>query len=126
MKRLLGENMGKKYLRIIFISMLVIFLCRLGANKYQENFSREKWMEDPSKRVNIVDDILSEYNLVGKSKAEVIKLLGAPTEQASSKNVNTIIYYLGPEKGFPGIDIELLVIELDDNGDVIKYETHTS
>ncbi|WP_088041822.1 hypothetical protein [Bacillus sp. EAC] len=118
--------MGKKYVRIIFISMLVIFLCWIGVNKYQANFSREKWMEDPSNRVNIVDDLLSEYNLVGKSKAEVIKLLGAPTEQASSKTVNTIIYYLGPEKGFPGIDIELLVIELDDNGEVIKYETHTS
>jgi outer membrane protein assembly factor BamE (lipoprotein component of BamABCDE complex) len=73
----------------------------------------------------MVDDLLNEYKLVGKTKDGVSTLLGTPTATEYFKNENNIVYYLGDERGLISIDSEWLVISFNSNQKVIKYEIHT-
>lgn len=121
-----GTDFGGRFVAKKFFSILIIIvIIWIGFKKYNSNFSSEKWIENPNKRVNIVDDLLNEYKFIGKSKSEVIKLLGTPTEQAYFKEVNNIVYYLGDERGFISIDSEWLVLDFDSLGKVTKYEIKT-
>ncbi len=115
----------KKFLSIIFLIILIIALLGVGFHKYRSNFNTKKWIEDPSKRVNIVDDLISNYKLMGMSKTEVMKLLREPTEEAYFKEENNIVYYLGNERGFISIDSEWLVLHFDEQGKVNKYQILT-
>jgi outer membrane protein assembly factor BamE (lipoprotein component of BamABCDE complex) len=79
----------------------------------------------PAERVCMVDDLLNEYKLVGKTKDGVSTLLGTPTATEYFKNENNIVYYLGDERELISIDSEWLVISFNSNQKVIKYEIHT-
>ncbi|WP_235190074.1 outer membrane protein assembly factor BamE domain-containing protein [Bacillus gaemokensis] len=115
----------KRELKIITGVGMSLFLCcavQLGINEYNSKFHRDAWLEEESKRVYIVDDLLEKHKLVGKSKEEVLQLLGNPTETGRFKETNQIIYYLGDERGFIRIDSERLVLYFNDNDKVMKYK----
>lgn len=97
----------------------------LGVNEYKSNFSEETWFNNHTERVYMIDDLLNDYELKGKTKDEVIKLLGTPTETEYFKDDHNIVYYLGYERGLVSIDSEWLVIDFDDNEKVKKYEVLT-
>ena len=54
--------------------------------------------------------MLATHDLTGKSKDEIIKLLGHETENAYFKSNNNFVYYMGNERAFFSIDSEWLVI----------------
>ena len=58
----------------------------------QYDFDREKWFTDKHSRFEMQDDIVGSEILIGKSKAEIIKFIGAP-EFGYSTNIWT--YDLG-------------------------------
>ena len=97
----------------------------LGINEYQSTFTTEKWLNSDQGKVYMVDDLLTDYSLSGMTRAEVISLLGTPTETEYFKSDQNMVYYLGNERGFIPIDSEWLVIDFDDNERVHTYQVLT-
>jgi hypothetical protein len=89
-------------------------------------FDSAKWQNselvdgnDPI-RIRMVDDLMKSRRLDGRSVEEVRKLLGKRTDTDSFEEYE-LVYWLGPERGFMGIDSEWLVISFDDKGVVQSY-----
>jgi hypothetical protein len=87
-------------------------------------FDRARWeslgsqWDDPLfQRHRMADWLLLTHALEGRTRAEVVALLGEPppTEYFSEWNM---VYNLGAERGFIGIDSEWLVLRLDPKGHV--------
>ena len=78
-----------------------------------------------SERVYMVDDLITTYDLKGKTKSEVMTLLGPPTDTEYFKNDKNIVYYLGNERGIISIDSEWLVIDFDNRDKVKDYVVRT-
>ncbi|SFA99914.1 MULTISPECIES: hypothetical protein [unclassified Bacillus (in: firmicutes)] len=108
-------------LAIIIGGIIYVLFLLLTPNQ----FNQEKWLNKPAERVNMVDSMLSEVRLRGKSKTEIIKLLGEEEEKVYFKELNNLVYYLGDERGFMSIDSEWLVIWFDDKDKVTDYEIKT-
>ena len=68
-------------------------------------------------RYRVADGLASSGRLNGMTEAEVIALLGAPTETDKFKD-HRLIYVLGPERGFISIDYEWLAVDFDSTGKV--------
>ncbi len=80
-------------------------------------FDREIWASadySSGKRNQMVDEILRTRMLIGKSRTEVVALLGEPpaTDYFSEWD---LVYVLGPERELMSIDSEWLVLRLKDN-----------
>ncbi|MFE6135750.1 hypothetical protein [Bacillus sp. NPDC057893] len=119
------RNKDKKQLfTVIMVGLIPLVVCtiQLSANKYISNFNQERWLKFEDKRVHMVDDLMQEHKLIGKSNEEITKLLGAPTETRSLEEGITTLYYLGNERGFISIDSECLVLQFDRDGRVIEYK----
>ncbi len=99
---------------IVGILLLIIVIC--GVNyKYKHTFSNDRWIKYPRERVKMVDDMLGRYNLLGKSKEEVVELLGSETNTEYFKEADNFVYYLGDERGLISIDSEWLIISFDND-----------
>ena len=112
------ENEIKKTKKILFmIYFIVLAIIAMAAAgiflfRYQHTFTTEKWTEDPKKRVNLVDDLLAKYDLVGMTKEEILALLGTDSgENAYYQGDNDFVYYLGDERGLISIDSEWLIVK---------------
>lgn len=98
-------------------------------NVYQHIFTTEKWLENPTTRVNIVEDMLKENELEGKTKSEIYSLLGKEYTNDKlyfdyPKITERWFYELGKKWGFTsgnenGRD-QYLIISFQDNK-VIGY-----
>ena len=67
----------------------------------------------------MVDDLLRRHALVGLTRAQVVALLGRPTETTYFRDY-ALVYYLGPESGLAGIDSKWLLVQVDGSGRVSK------
>lgn len=67
-------------------------------------------------RLEMVDDLLRRYKLVGMSRMELEKLLGKPPPTKYFHNYD-YVYWLGPERGFISIDSEWLCVKF--KGDTV-------
>ncbi|MBD2096142.1 hypothetical protein H6F90_13445 [Trichocoleus sp. FACHB-591] len=72
----------------------------------------------------MVDDLLKRHTLVGKSRSEVIALLGQPDTTDYFQDCD-LVYWLGPEQGLMSIDSEWLIIRLDAQGRVSNHQLVT-
>ena len=92
---------------------LVIFIAFIIAttlfyfNDWQ--FSSEEWKRAPSKRHEIVDDLIDSDILDGKTKQEIISILGEPYPYIN-KDSDTLIYDMGTPPAFFEEKLELLKI----------------
>ena len=113
-----------KFSAIAILSLIPPLYCTvlLGINEYNSYFSVEKWLNNETERVHMVDNLLKKYELNGMAMDEVTTLLGEPTGSPYFETDNNIVYYLGNERGLISIDSEWLVIDFDDNEKVVKYE----
>ncbi|HEX2594531.1 MAG TPA: hypothetical protein VHL34_23715 [Rhizomicrobium sp.] len=68
-------------------------------------------------RLSMVDWLIGSGQLNGLTHAEVLNLLGPPYRGGYFRNW-PLVYWLGPERGFMGIDSEWLAIRFDSNGRV--------
>ena len=79
------------------------------------DFTTEFWLENPRRRVEVIDDLIDSRLLIGNTPDEVVKILGPPLDNChyfrSAKW--DIIYHLGTERGLFAIDSEWLLIWLD-------------
>lgn len=68
----------------------------------------------------MVDDLLLKFPLKGKTRAEVISLLGKPQAKSYFGNYD-LVYWLGSEHGFISLDSEWLLIKINKQGVVDEY-----
>ena len=71
---------------------------------HQKHFMTESWKEKPSLRYEMIDELVTEHLLKGKSKAEVTELLGKSEwlswdYELNKHNENAWNYSLGIEPG---------------------------
>lgn len=81
-------------------------------------FVRSEWMDTTltlgrlAVRGCMVDDLLERFPLRGMTRAQVVELIGEPTERQFFREYD-MVYWLGPERGLIGTDSEFLVLRLD-------------
>jgi len=69
-------------------------------------------------RLGMADRMIALGTLVGKTRAEVVELLGEPPPTGYFADWD-LVYWLGPERGFISIDSEWLVLRLSADGRVV-------
>ena len=113
-----------KFMGIMVVASIMPLCCGilLGINEYNSRFNMDRWLNDESSRVHMVDNLLEEYDLVKMTMDEVTVLLGTATETNYFKEKDNIVYYLGDERGLIPIDSEWLMLEFDENEKVRSYE----
>ena len=84
-------------------------------NKEKKTFTTEKWSCDVNKRYKMVDSLISEGGLVGKSRSEIIDLLGVNGLRCNT--ADSIEYFLAPETEE---EVKILVLEFDENDMVVR------
>jgi hypothetical protein len=70
-------------------------------------------------RQGMADRLINRGTLRGKTRAEVVELLGEPLETGSPRW--DMKYWLGPERSYFSVDSEWLVLRLDRAGRVVEY-----
>lgn len=83
-------------------------------------FESAKWKagNENDIRIRMVDSLLRKYELNGKTRAEILALLGEPDNTGYFQDYD-LVYRLRAERGFISIDSEWLVFPLDTN-DMVK------
>jgi len=89
-----------------------------------QSFDSIAWKDDErirrGDRLKMADDILSRRMLSGKSRSDVVAMLGQPPRTGYFSDWN-LVYWLGAERGYMGIDSEWLVVRLDASQRVSDY-----
>ncbi len=75
-------------------------------------------------RLNMLDDLLRRYSFEGMTRAEVLDLLGEPEHTGYFREYD-LVYWLGPERGWFGVDSQWLTIRLDSTGVVTDARVTT-
>ena len=71
-----------KYIFVVLILLLVLFTVRSRGKPV--SFNKEKWKAgDARERANMVDDLLRNHKLRGKSRSEILELLGEPRDSGN-------------------------------------------
>jgi hypothetical protein len=71
-------------------------------------------------RLAMADRIVARHMLSGKSRSDVIAMLGEPPKTGYFADWN-LVYWLGPERGYMSIDSEWLVVRIDASERVSDY-----
>lgn len=124
----LGDANNRKYLAIIPALILspvlyvgIIMIWVFSVSYYPKtDFSKKEWDENKEERYKMSDDIIKNEVLIGKTKEEVIELLG---DEFYTYNENHMAYDLGFVPGFFNIDPDVLDIYFE-KGKVIKVDQH--
>ena len=87
----------------------------VGPFQSGEPFESGAWQDqhkvDKGVRLEMADWLLSHEMLDGKTKSDVVAMLGTPDGTAYWPD-HDLAYYLGPERGSVSVDSEWLVIDL--------------
>ena len=79
---------------------------------------RDEFQVQQGVRLGMTDRLIARRTLLGKTRAEVIEMLGEPPPTGYFADWD-LVYWLGPERGFMSIDSEWLVLRLDEDGRVV-------
>ena len=124
----IGNDKNGKFLAIIptvilspliYVGLIVIWIFSMSFYT-KKDFDRSEWKTNVEARYEMSKDIIDSKILIGKTKEEIIELLGA---DFYSYGDNHIAYDLGFVPGFMNIDPDYLDIYLV-NGKVNKVEQH--
>ncbi len=79
------------------------------------------WHDVWHRRHRMADGLIITGKLMGASRSDVTGLLGEPSDHGYFRDYD-LVYQLGSERGFFGIDSEWLAIRLDEHGIVHRVE----
>ena len=109
----------------IFLAFLLAIIVGYLTYRHQHTFYSDRWLNEPSERTDMIDNLLQNYEIVGLTETEVLSLLGPHDNAQGAFNANNrYVYYLGPERGLFSIDSEWLLIDFT-NGVVSDYSLTT-
>ena len=108
---------------VIVIAVAVVAAFTVGSFLFPGRaFDPAAWQDEGQVqrgvRLAMADRLVACGTLVRKSRAEVVGLLGEPPPTGYFADWD-LVYWLGPERGFFGIDSEWLVLRLDADGRVV-------
>ena len=119
-----------KILFLIGISILGMFSCsatkelKFDYNIWQDPESYHYQKDDITDRQKMLNSVLDLIQ--GKSKSEIIGLIGEGLDTAYFISTERdLIYILGPERSYTGIDSEWLLLWFDEDKMLLKYEITT-
>ena len=123
-----GYEKNRKYLAIIpsvvlspIVYIGLIYLWIFSISCYPTNdFDKQTWESNPEERYKMSEDIIESKMLIGKTKQEIVELLG---NDFYSYSENHIAYGLGFVPGLFNIDPDVLDIYFE-NGKVTKVGQH--
>jgi hypothetical protein len=110
--------------------VLVVGLSAFAAGHFWKTrplqFDRTVWNAeaediDDFRRHRMADWLLKQRSLVGLTRAEIVEMLGEPTETSHFRDYD-LVYVLGNERGWMSIDSEWLLMNLDVSGRVSTAE----
>ena len=92
---------------------------------HRERFDAVAWRSGGSRtdavRIRMVDDLLRRHRFGGMTREQVTAIVGEP-DRTNYFSDWDMVYGLGPERGFVGVDSEWLVFRLDGEKRVSEYE----
>lgn len=103
---------------IIYVGLITVFFSILFYEPTRD-FDREKWLADKEGRYEMRDDIVESKILNGKSKKEVIDLIGLPDFGTDTTKIWN--YDLGTSGAGLGWQFNTLLVTFD-NDRVVKVE----
>jgi amino acid transporter len=106
---------------IIYVIAITIWIFSLSYYPVNE-FNKEDWTLNKEERFKMSKDIIENKILIGKTKSEIIELLGEDYYEYSDEH---IAYELGFVPGPVNIDSDVLDIYFE-NGNVVKVEQHNT
>ena len=118
-------------LRRVFIGVSIVLLVggvALYFKALQPSFDADVWKsvqglqdEDAvATRFSMAEALLRSGQLHGMERSELLNILGPPPPPEYFKG-QTLVYYLGDERGWMSIDSEWLVITLDADGKASQW-----
>jgi hypothetical protein len=111
---------------IVFVCLTALVGLSMKGRLTHEPFDSDKWKnwveteETWSLRWDMMNDLRQGNELIGKSKPEILELLGEPNHETNSN----YSYGLGYSKH--GINTGVLRIEFDQQNKVISYDVYES
>jgi uncharacterized membrane protein len=126
----LGSEKNRKYIAIVpavFFSPIIYALLIISwifcVSYYpKDRFSKQKWETNIEERYTMSKNIIKSEILIGKTKEEVIELLGNEYTNYSEDHMG---YYLGFVPRLFNIDPDYLDIYFE-NGKVVRVSQHNS
>ncbi len=115
------------------LSIAIIAVLILVAHyKYTHTFTSEKWKTQSVDRSSMVDDLLKNQEIIGKTESEIVEMLGESEKERegvfSGKIMNkeydlenSLVYYIGEDV----MDFRWLIIILS-NSVCVDYETNVT
>ena len=86
------------------------------------DFKRAAWLDPAHRQDNVrlrmADRLVATGALVGKTRAQVIEMLGESSSSGYFSDWD-LVYWLGDERGWMSIDSEWLVVRLSPDGRVV-------
>jgi hypothetical protein len=84
-------------------------------------FDRTQWdatlnSRSDTTRHRMADGLVQSKGLVGKSRSEIVEMLGPPDTRTLWPELWDANYYIGPCRHIVGVDTEFLVLKFDDSG----------
>lgn len=106
---------------VVWVTMYVMALVVMRPPKVDLlDFNSERWKAASNRdasfnsvRLRMADSFLAGQRPVGKTRAQIVALLGEP-ERTPSPPDDEMVYYLGPERSAIPIDSEWLQLKLKD------------
>jgi hypothetical protein len=94
---------------LLYLVFVLAFFSYLSI-KPQHEFNKEKWLADKHSRFEMRDYIIESKILIGKSKSEIIDLIGKPESKDTTELWK---YYLGMSEAGFGVQINYLEITFE-------------
>jgi len=102
--------MIKKILAVLILAGIISVVL---ISAYESNFDQTEWETYPLKRHKMVDNLIESQVLIGKTKDEVVGLLGLPNT-STTKGKDIFLYILGQAPSFIKSEQEQLLIVFED------------
>lgn len=102
---------GTLFLTPLIYVCFVIMIFYVITYEPSRNFNKERWFSDTEKRYEMRDDIVKSKILLGKTKSEIIELIGRPGKGDSTNVWNYDLGMSGNGFGWQFNNIELTFID---------------
>jgi len=89
----------KKYDKVILFFFVAFATGTYFTWLFEEQFDQDEWHSSPSRRYKMVDDIIDDKLFIGKSKSEIIEVLGRPVDPMQSEK-DILNYKIGTPPSF--------------------------
>jgi hypothetical protein len=118
---MLGMSRPRFAIVTVWGSVVLTVLLWYWTTSREQLFDSIRWQEEShvkqGARLGMADSLVAHRTLLGKTRSEVVELLGEPPPTEYFRDWD-LVYWLGPERGFISIDSEWLVLRLAEDGRV--------